>query len=197
MSKTPAFSPTPEQQKKLDAYTQLLLKWNATHNLIGRSTTAEVIHRHIVDSAQLLPHLPTQGKVVDVGSGGGLPGIVLAILSPGVQFTLAERLNKKAAFLSTVKHAIDLNNVFVHAGDCQTLPPATYNMVTARAVAALSELLPLTQPLLAPNGEWLLLKGQAYQAELNAYPPAQNMTIHATPSITEPSGVILRLRPAP
>ncbi|PIZ29763.1 MAG: 16S rRNA (guanine(527)-N(7))-methyltransferase RsmG [Alphaproteobacteria bacterium CG_4_10_14_0_8_um_filter_53_9] len=196
--------PTPTQMEQLEAYTALLLKWNTTHNLIGRSTTPDALARHIWDSAQIVPHLPTAMEteeldsprhVLDVGTGAGLPGMVLAILCPHLHFTLCERIAKKASFLKIVKQNIGLSNIAICADDCATLPEKSFDIVTARAVAALSDLLPLTQPLLAPKGYWLLLKGQAYLTEIEAYPPAKNMTISADKSITDALGVVLTIRP--
>jgi 16S rRNA (guanine527-N7)-methyltransferase len=194
------------QKQLLEDYTALLRKWNKTHNLIGRSTTPDAARRHIEDSVQLVPHLPQNPcQILDVGSGAGLPGLVLAIAAPQHHYTLSERVIKKASFMRVAATTLGLKNITVQSNDCALLPPHHFEVVTARAVAALTDLFPLTEPLLKTENTpleapfhtpyWLLLKGRAYEEELAAYPSAQNMTIHVTRSITDASGVILRCHP--
>ena len=162
-------------------------------NLIAPSTVEDVGRRHILDSAQLAPHLkgPTL-SVLDVGSGGGLPGIVLAILCPQHHFTLAEKVGKKAKFLQTVVNDLKLTNVTVWSKQVAELK-ATYNIITCRAWASVDVILTTTRTLLRAGGAWLLLKGEAIDAELEACTLPTKMTIVRYPSITHPNGVILHL----
>lgn len=185
---------TPEQSVKLSAYAALLRQWNTKINLVAPSTLAALEERHITDSAQLAPLLPTQScQVLDVGSGAGLPGLILAILAPQHHYTLAERDQRKAAFLRTAAHTLNLTNVHVHSADVSALSafnPSTlqsfnppYDVITCRAWAELKDILALTSPLLAKNGHWLLLKGQALDAELKACETLFHLTTQCWPSI--------------
>ncbi|MCP5405655.1 MAG: 16S rRNA (guanine(527)-N(7))-methyltransferase RsmG [Pseudomonadaceae bacterium] len=191
-------TPTPHQLTRLEGYAALLRQWNARINLVAESTLAELERRHILDCAQLAPHLPADScRVLDVGAGAGLPGLVLAILAPQHQYTLAEKVSKKAAFLHTAAQELGLANVIVHAGRVESLVPRKYDIITCRAWASLADIVTLTTPLLAANGTWCLLKGEAYQAELEGCPSAQQMTIETHRSITNPAAVVMRLTPVP
>jgi 16S rRNA (guanine527-N7)-methyltransferase len=202
----PNFAITPAQQTQLKTYAQLVRQWNPKINLIAPSTLPELETRHILDSAQLAPHLQTlvdhsttrpstiDHTVLDVGSGAGLPGLVLAVLMPHIHFTLAERDQRKAAFLLTARHTLGLTNVHVHVGDVATLAPKQFEVITARAWASLSDIITLTSPLLAQKGSWLLLKGEAVQAEITAYAGPENVTFTATPSITNPKACVLHVQ---
>lgn len=175
---------TPQESQQLQAYASLLRQWNPRINLVAPSTLPQLEERHVLDSAQLVPHLPAEGalEVLDVGSGAGLPGLIMAILCPAHRFTLAERDQRKAAFLHTAVHELCLGNVKVHAGDVKTLA-GPYDRITARAWASLTDILQLTSPLLASTGEWLLLKGKALDEELRACETLFHLTTERTPSI--------------
>lgn len=165
-------------------YAALIRQWNPKINLVAPSTLPMLEERHLLDCAQLAPHLPADGplEILDVGSGSGLPGLVLAILAPRHRFTLAERDQRKAAFLHTAIHSMDLTNVKVHAADVKTLQHQ-FDIITARAWASLSDILTLTAPLLTEQGQWLLLKGKALDAELRACETLFHLTTERTPSI--------------
>lgn len=175
---------SPSQMAQIRQYASLLRQWNPKINLVAPSTLPNLEERHILDSAQLAPHLATQTplKILDVGSGAGLPGLILAILLPRHGFTLAERDQRKAAFLHTAIHSMGLTNVKVHAADVKTLTNQ-YHVITSRAWADLSDILTLTAPLLAPQGQWLLLKGKALDAELDTCETLFHLTTTRTPSI--------------
>lgn len=190
-------TPTPHQLKQLERYKEGLLDWNQRINLIAASTEAAVTTRHIQDSAQVVPLLPAApSKVLDVGSGAGLPGLILAILAPQHHYTLAEKVQKKAAFLSAMMKELGLQNVTVHPARVELLKPNRYDVITCRAWTNLSDIITLTRPLLSSKGCWCLLKGEAFQTELEACPAASKMTIERHRSITSPSGVLVRLTPA-
>jgi len=174
----------PQETQQFRAYAELLRQWNPKINLVAPSTLPHLEERHLLDSAQLAPHLPSEDglEVLDVGSGAGLPGIILAILHPTHRFTLAERDQRKAAFLHTAVHGLGLSNVKVHAGDVKTLT-GPYQIITSRAWASLSDILEITSPLLATRGQWLLLKGKALDEELKACETLFHLTTHLTPSI--------------
>jgi 16S rRNA (guanine527-N7)-methyltransferase len=170
-------------------YRDLLLEWNKTINLIGPISDDDVWQRHIQDCLQLVPFIPPGGRVIDIGSGGGLPGLVLAIAA-NAAVELVEADRRKAAFL---RHAAAVLGVDckVHAdrADQLRLPPA--ERVTARAVAPLPRLLPLLAPLLLPGGEAVLLKGRGVQDEIAAARLEWRFSHRIHPSETSPTGTIV------
>lgn len=184
-----------EQREKLAAYAQLLRAWNPRINLVAPSTLAQLESRHIDDSAQLVPHISQfPVEVLDVGSGAGLPGLVLAILLPTHKFTLAERDKRKAAFLHTAAHSLKLSNVTVHDDDV-ALIKKQYGIITARAWASLTDIVKITRPLLAPNGHWLLLKGRAFREELDTCETMFHLTTEQWPSIVSPESWVVQITP--
>lgn len=192
-------APTAEQLSQLAAYASLLREWNPKINLVSPTTIPDVELRHIVDSAQVVPHLPKNASsIVDVGAGAGLPGLIISILAPQHQVTLVERDQRKAAFLATAIHNLKLtSHCTVKAQDCTAISPQIADILTCRAFADVSKIIQLTHHILRPDGCWLLLKGKAYDAELKAYGNLSNMTVQTIPSITSTDGVILRLTPVP
>lgn len=165
-------------------------------NLVAESTLPVLESRHILDSAQLVPYLPAQpSRVLDVGSGAGLPGLVLAILAPQHHYMLAEKVGKKASFLHTVTRELGLSHVVVHPARVELLKPNKFDVITCRAWTSLQGIVEQTRSLLAPRGEWLLLKGEAHQTEIETCPAVKRMTIRMVPSITNPAGVVMRITP--
>ncbi|MFZ2587311.1 MAG: 16S rRNA (guanine(527)-N(7))-methyltransferase RsmG [Alphaproteobacteria bacterium] len=190
-----AITPTPRQLQQLEQYAALLREVNAHTNLVAESTMADLETRHILDSAQLVPYLSAKPcKVLDVGSGAGLPGIILAILAPQHTYTLAEKVGKKSAFLQRVVDELKLRNVQVWGKQVSEVREKA-DIITCRAWAALDTIVITTFPLLRPNGSWWLLKGEAVKSEIEACEKAQQMTIESFPSITHPTGVVLHLTP--
>jgi 16S rRNA (guanine527-N7)-methyltransferase len=168
----------------LTRYAALLREWNPKINLVSPKTLSELETRHIADSAQLMEYLPKASTTIaDVGTGGGFPGLVLAILCPHHTFILIESDARKAAFLRTVVQELQLQNTTIknqRVEDIELQPKAS--IVTARAFAPLERLLPQTQHLLAKNGAWLLLKGEAVDAELRVCETLFPMTVTIKPS---------------
>ncbi|MCA3358427.1 MAG: 16S rRNA (guanine(527)-N(7))-methyltransferase RsmG [Roseomonas sp.] len=184
---------SPETTDLLAAYRDLLLRWNARINLISGETAAEIDQRHIADSAQLGPLLPRQGPVADIGSGAGLPGMVLAILQPDREFHLVESDKRKAAFLIEASAQLKLPMVRVHASRAENakLPPLA--AITARALAPLASLLPHAAKFLAPGGVALFPKGKTAEKELTEAAQDWHFTLERFPSATSPEATILRL----
>ncbi|MFZ4541496.1 MAG: 16S rRNA (guanine(527)-N(7))-methyltransferase RsmG [Rickettsiales bacterium] len=150
----------------LAEYVALLLKWNSKINLIGPATESDIWTRHIEDSLQLMPLIPASAKtLVDFGSGAGLPGMVIAIARPDLQITLVEQDQRKAAFLMEAKRVLQLSNVTVEATDIAKLT-ATYNIVTARALSSLTNLLTMATPCMEPDSVCIFPKGENFIAEL-------------------------------
>lgn len=179
-----------ETVERLSAYLELLGRWQKAINLVGRSTLADPWRRHILDSAQLLRFIPQPfGRLADIGSGAGLPGLVLAIMGvPAVHLVEADR--RKAQFLREVARQLSLSSVTVHAERIETLA-LTANCVTARALSPLPGLLELAVPLLEPQGRLILLKGRNLEAELIEAKQNWSMRVSVEQSEADPYGRIL------
>ena len=182
--------PDAHQRRQLLAHLALLAKWNAVYNLTALRDPDQMLTQHLFDCLAVLPvlrdparagrdHLADGAVVLDVGSGGGLPGVVLAICAPGVQVHCVDAVAKKAAFVRQVRAELGLAKLFApHArvetprvrpsGEAGTLPPVT--LAISRAFASLADFVRLTQGLLAPDGVWAAMKGAMPDDELRALP---------------------------
>jgi len=162
------------QSQTLARYVALLSRWNTVHNLTAIDSSADVLTHHLLDSLALLPHIqdlggPRASRVLDVGSGGGFPGIPLAIGAPDLHITLVDKVQKKVAFLVQAKLELGLTNVnCVHANVKDLQPQASFDLIVARAFASLSELVRLTRHLITPRGFWCAMKGVRPDAEIEA-----------------------------
>lgn len=191
-----------ETLARFRAYAGLLAKWQTAINLVGRDTLKDVWGRHFLDSAQLWPLVPPDARVlVDLGSGAGFPGLVLALLAAGAgrgpAVHLVESDARKGAFLIEAVRETGLGGaVRVHTARAEALagalPPA--DVVTARALAPLAELLALAAPLLAPGGAGLFLKGARAADEIAAARARWDFTVDRRPSLTDPAGAVLIVR---
>jgi len=178
---------------KFRAYLTLLEKWQARINLVANSTLAEAWQRHILDSGQLAAFYPPQTKnIMDVGSGAGFPGLVLAIMG-GVTVDLVESDQRKAVFLSTVIRELDLP-AKVHNQRIETLPQLFPDVITSRALAPVPKLLKLIENQLSPKSVCLFLKGAAVQDELTNLQTYSTMDATTHPSLSGPTGVVLELK---
>ena len=182
-----------ETLARLEAYAELLTRWSARINLIGRDTIADLWRRHILDSAQLRAFVPDRARnMIDLGSGAGLPGLVLAIIGvPGVE--LLEADSRKCAFL---REAARITEAPVTLRPCriETVSPHPVDVVTARACAPLDRLLGLAEPFLGPDSECLFLKGERVGEELTLARKRWTMTPSLHQSRSDPRGVVLRLQ---
>jgi len=177
---------------RLAALVELLIKWQARINLIGRGTVADIWRRHVLDSAQLAPLLPATARtVVDLGSGAGFPGLVLAILGVG-GVHLVESDGRKCAFL---REAARLTGaaVAIHAARAEALAPLAADVVTARALAPLPDLLDLAEKFIRPHTICVFPKGRAAEQELTESQKTWMMTVRRIASVTDPQGTILKL----
>jgi 16S rRNA (guanine527-N7)-methyltransferase len=177
---------------RLAAYLDLLQRWSQRLNLVGCATLADPWRRHILDSAQLLPFVPERAKsLVDLGSGAGFPGLVLAILGvPGV--ALIEADARKCAFLREAAR-ITGTEVAIHPRRIETMPAHAVDVVTARGLAPLERLLALAEPFLGPGTVCLFPKGERFAQELAAARKAWDMEASLHASLSDPRGVVLRL----
>jgi 16S rRNA (guanine527-N7)-methyltransferase len=189
----PAVAPDAARDARLATYRDLLLRWNATINLVSARTASEIDHRHIADSLQLLPLLPEAGPIADLGSGAGLPGLVLAAALPKRDIHLVESDRRKAAFLIDAAARMGLAKVKVHAQRIEDviLPPIT--ALTARALAPLDGLLGFAARFLAPGGVAIFPKGRTAEQELTSAAAHWHFTIERFDSRTDPEATILRL----
>lgn len=154
---------TPEQQQKLLDYLALLHKWNKVYNLTAVREPGQMVSNHLLDSLAVLPHLWPQ-RWLDVGCGGGLPGIVLAVMRPEWSFTLLDSNSKKTGFVQQAAIELGLRNVQVHCGRVeQWQPEEKFDGIISRAFAEAADLVKLTQHLLKQDGKWAAMKGAPEQ----------------------------------
>jgi 16S rRNA (guanine527-N7)-methyltransferase len=182
---------TPEVLDRLSLYADLLVKWQARINLVGPSTVDDLWRRHMLDSAQLAAHLPA-GPVLDLGSGAGFPGLVLAILRD-VPVHLVESDVRKCAFLREVARLTAAPAV-IHTVRIERLAPFPVAAITARALAPLAKLLDMAEKFLSPEVHCLFLKGRTSEEELTEASKDWMMTLERVPSLADASGQILHLR---
>jgi 16S rRNA (guanine527-N7)-methyltransferase len=184
---------SPETPERLAAFRDLLLRWNARINLISGGTAADIDQRHIADCAQMQPLLPKDGPIADLGSGAGLPGLVLAILQPAREVHLVEADKRKAAFLVEASAQLKLPKVRVHACRAENAKLPPLSAITARALAPLATLLPYSAKFLASGGVAVFPKGKTAEKELTEAALGWHFTCERYPSTTNPEATILRL----
>lgn len=189
-----------ETLDRLQIYADTLIAWQARTNLISNASAADIWRRHFLDSAQLAAHIPAAAKtLIDFGSGAGFPGLVLAILT-GLEVTLVEATARKAAFLTEVARRTDAS-VTVRTARIESLPPAHFDIITARALTAVDGLCRLSAPFFAANSGVvskestiaLFLKGQNVAEELTLARKQWTLETEFLLSVSDPSGVILRI----
>ena len=159
-----------DAETRLLAYLALLDKWNRVYNLTAVRDVGRMVSHHLLDSLAAVPFFAGEA-VLDVGSGGGLPGIPLAIARPGLRVTLIDSIAKKTAFLMQVKAELGLDNLNVVTGRVEDYRPETgFDVITSRAFSDLREFVTLTRHLLKPGGRWLAMKGVYPHEEIAALP---------------------------
>lgn len=183
-----------ETELALHGYTNLLKKWNPAINLISKATIAEIGTRHISDSRQLADiSQESNKKWADLGSGGGLPGVVMAIMRPDLQVTLVESDARKCGFLRTVTRELKLKNIQIKNQRIEQLEPLGVPNISARALAPLPLLLAYVHRHLSPNGRAWLLKGRNWRTEVEeaSIDWVFQHTVHQ--SRTDPASAILEI----
>ncbi len=184
-----------ETWERLERYVAILLSAMDEQNLIAESTRPHVWARHIVDSAQLMLHAKAagEGEWLDLGSGAGLPGIVLACLSDR-PLRMVESRRKRIDFLNDVITDLGLKNASVFGGRVEMVPATTAAVISARAYAPLPKLLSSALHLSDKNSLWVLPKGRNAQNELEATRPAWQGVFHVEPSVTDADSAIIVAR---
>lgn len=160
------------QQEQLLAYLALLIKWNKAYNLTAVRDPDEMVSRHLLDSLSILPHVqPLGNQWLDVGSGGGMPGVPLAIAFPERQFTLLDSNGKKTRFLTQVKLELKLTNLSVVNERVEAFQPAQpFDGIVSRAFSALADFTNWTRHLGDTHTHWLAMKGVHPEDELQVLP---------------------------
>jgi len=181
-----------ETLDKLEHYSKLLSKWQKAINLVGNSTLQDMWRRHFLDSLQLLPYLPEEGVIVDMGSGAGFPGLVLSVCGRE-NIHLIESDQRKSQFLRTVIRENEAS-ANLHVKRIEEVSIANISCVTARALASLESLVSYAWPFIREtNGKCLFLKGQNYKEELEELEKNWNYTINIHDSQTDDLGKILEI----
>lgn len=186
-----------ETFEKLEIFAALVEKWTSKINLISRPSVSDLWDRHIVDSVQLFTLAPPQGRWVDLGSGGGFPGIVISILSAekgaGHGVTLVESDQRKAVFLRTAIREIGLSSVVI-SDRVENIPNLQADIISARALADLSTLLSYADMHLKPDGVALFPKGEKWKSEQADAQNQWSYSCEPIRSATNPSAAVLKIK---
>lgn len=158
------------QREQLMDYLALLYKWNSVYNLTSLRDPTQMVTHHLLDSLAAVTAFQQAHNVLDVGAGGGLPGIVLAIARPDMKVSLIDTVHKKTAFLTQVKAELGLSNVTVYTMKVQDLKAGPFDVITSRAFADLSDFVTWSGHLLAEGGTFIALKGVAPSEEQERLP---------------------------
>ncbi|SFB04746.1 16S rRNA m(7)G-527 methyltransferase [Poseidonocella pacifica] len=185
-----------EEVADLRKFEELVLSWTARINLVSREQRTHLWDRHILDSVQLSRALVERCTWLDVGSGGGFPGIVLAVIakhrSISVDFTLVDSDKRKCAFLTYASHSLSLN-VHVRAERVEDLAMDSADKISARAFTSVGRIIALTGPHLRKDGELHLLCGENWKKEVELARKEYNFDLEATPSVTNPASSVLKI----
>jgi 16S rRNA (guanine527-N7)-methyltransferase len=170
-----ALEATEGQVDALLSYLALLRRWNATYNLTSVRDPAQMLIQHLADCLAVIDPLRRECgvgafRLMDVGSGGGLPGVVIAIMSPAVEVTCVDTVGKKSAFVRQVAGELPLRNLQAEHARVEQFKSAPFDVVSSRAFASLADFTRLTRAHLAVNGTWMAMKGKTPGGELEQLP---------------------------
>lgn len=184
---------TPSDFIRLEAFVADLLEESHNQNLISRGTVTQVWLRHVADSAQLLDHVPREtGAWLDLGSGAGLPGLVLAIMRPERPFILVESRNLRIQWLNRMIASLGLDNCEVRGADVRKIPAVAAAVISARAFAPLDRLVAQSARFSTAATRWVLPKGRSAAQEVQMLPPKLRSMFHVKQSITDAgAGIVL------
>lgn len=182
------------ETQQLELYTTMIRKWNSIINLVSAASLDEIESRHLADSRQLVDlSLATSGSWLDLGSGGGLPGLVVAILRPDLKVSLVESDKRKSTFLRSVRRDLSLTNLSVHDERIELLSPQLARNISARALAPLSLLLSYVERHLDPQGTAWLMKGRSWRTEVEEAKKSWYFNLVTHKSSTDPDAAILEI----
>lgn len=172
LARAAGFDIQPSQVDRLATYLRLLLRWNGVYNLTSVRTLDDMLVRHLADClvvvGPLLKQLPF-GRVLDVGSGGGLPGVVIAVLAPSLQVTCIDAVGKKSAFIRQVATELELTNLRSLHSRAEVIHD-DFDLAVSRAFAPLADFVTMTRSALAPSGGWMAMKGVEPHEEIAVLP---------------------------
>ena len=158
--------PNPKHKEKIYQFVNKAIQFNKHHNIFQRTSAEEVLRKDVEESLQINPHISKQDTILDIGSGGGFPGVVIAISNPKTQTHLVESNQKKAYFLKQIKHDLLLDNLTVHNQRIETHNNlGEFNLITARAFATIEKILTLSENNLYQGGKYVLFKGTKNKIE--------------------------------
>jgi len=189
-----ATSASGEVCQALQIYADVLKKWQAKINLVGPNTIPELWARHMLDSAQLAPFIPPRSRVVDLGSGAGFPGLVLAIMqkNQGIDVHLVESDQRKCAFMREANRLTEAGAT-IHNERIESLAPLKADVITSRALARIEKLITLGDIHRLSTGKYLFLKGQRWREELTEARKHWMIELKDHPSRTDAAGRILEI----
>ncbi|MBR7059077.1 MAG: 16S rRNA (guanine(527)-N(7))-methyltransferase RsmG [Neisseriaceae bacterium] len=174
-----------QQQSCLLEYVSLLSKWNNTYNLTALRDDTQIVSHHILDSLTLTFFMDSTHTLLDVGSGGGMPGIPVAIVRPDVQVTVLDANSKKTSFLQQTVIELGLNNVTVVNERVESWQSSRFDTITSRAFAQLGDFVRMTEHLILNNGIWLAMKGVYPYEEIMSLP--ENIKVDTVHSVNVPN----------
>ena len=158
--------PNPEHKEKIYQFVNKAIQFNKHHNIFQRTSAEEVLKKDVEESLQINPYISKQDTILDIGSGGGFPGIVIAISNPKTQTHLVESNQKKAYFLKQIKHDLFLDNLIVHNQRIESRNNlGEFSLITARAFATIEKILTLSENNLLQGGKYVLFKGTKNKIE--------------------------------
>ena len=158
--------PNPEHKEKIYQFVNKAIQFNKHHNIFQRTSAEEVLKKDVEESLQINPYISKQDTILDIGSGGGFPGIVIAISNPKTQTHLVESNQKKAYFLKQIKHDLFLDNLIVHNQRIESRNNlGEFSLITARAFATIEKILTLSENNLLQSGKYVLFKGTKNKIE--------------------------------
>ena len=192
------------QRDQLLRFLSLLGRWNQTYNLTAVRSPALMLTHHVLDCLAALPPLRREvgtlagRRLLDVGSGAGLPGVVLAVGEPGLEVTCVDAVGKKAAFVRQAAAELGLSNLVSRHGRVESLGGGPFDVISSRAFASIAEFVRLTGPLLARGGVWMAMKGKVPNEELSCLPAAVKFHVEqlSVPGLAA-ERCIVWLRPLP
>ena len=174
---------TDVQADRLQAYLELLLRWNRTYNLTALRDPRQMGVQHLLDSLSVVTSLRRHSagnplRLLDVGSGGGLPGVVIAAVLPAASVTCVEAVGKKAAFIRQAALELNLTNIAVAHSRVETLAGGLFDVIASRAFASLRDFVSLTHDKLDPRGAWMAMKGDVPEDEIRLLDPESATVFH-------------------